>query len=332
MGEGEIPQYDLYKALEVDPEASTETIEAAHRSLIRRFHPDRAQDRDNALEHTKRLNVARDWLTDPARRASYDRARLRLEMPSAQARPPRPAASAARPASPRPEPSASRTDPEPAPTTRPRSNTTASSLRSSDRLKRWKGTLLGLGGVGVALLVITYLGGSPGRPTTPVAAATATISPSASATPRPIPSASPTRRPPPTATPTATPSLVPTAASVAKLTFTGYYSAKATLPVTEDGCLWVTGLGEPEILTVRLSGGERPRWDLWINNPGADFGSAQLDLSGENLPWSGSNISSPGSISVQDRSVELDVRLDGDPPVEPIRVRGTITCLPSPTP
>lgn len=47
MGADEIPEYDLYKVLEVDPEASTETIEAAHRSLVRRFHPDRSQNREH---------------------------------------------------------------------------------------------------------------------------------------------------------------------------------------------------------------------------------------------------------------------------------------------
>jgi len=68
-----IPDFDLYELLEVSPAASTPTIEAAWRSLMKRSHPDlRGSD---AEEHARRLNVAHDWLTDSDRRAHYDRAR-----------------------------------------------------------------------------------------------------------------------------------------------------------------------------------------------------------------------------------------------------------------
>jgi curved DNA-binding protein CbpA len=67
-----VPAFDLYRELEVDPGASTETIEAAYRSLIKRHHPDRGA---NTLPgRAARLNVAREWLTDPTRRALYDSA------------------------------------------------------------------------------------------------------------------------------------------------------------------------------------------------------------------------------------------------------------------
>lgn len=72
MNTNEIPDFDLYRELEVDASASGETIEAAFRSLMRRNHPDVASNRAAALARAKRLNVARDWLVDPERRAEYD--------------------------------------------------------------------------------------------------------------------------------------------------------------------------------------------------------------------------------------------------------------------
>ena len=68
-----LPDFDLYELLEVSPTASTQTIEAAWRSLMKRNHPDlRGED---AEERARRLNVAHDWLTDADRRARYDRDR-----------------------------------------------------------------------------------------------------------------------------------------------------------------------------------------------------------------------------------------------------------------
>jgi curved DNA-binding protein CbpA len=67
-----IPDFDLYAALGVAPDAGADAIRAAHREAVRHAHPDvtRNGDADDGL--AKRLNVARDWLTDPARRARYD--------------------------------------------------------------------------------------------------------------------------------------------------------------------------------------------------------------------------------------------------------------------
>ena len=72
-----IPSFDLYAELEVSRSAGVATIEAAYRSLAKRHHPDavagaggRAGGDDTRI---KRLNTARDWLTDPERRARYDR-------------------------------------------------------------------------------------------------------------------------------------------------------------------------------------------------------------------------------------------------------------------
>jgi hypothetical protein len=66
----EIPDFDLYAELEVSERASVETIQAAFRSLQLRNHPDRVGDA--AGERAVRLNIAREWLTDPERRAVYD--------------------------------------------------------------------------------------------------------------------------------------------------------------------------------------------------------------------------------------------------------------------
>jgi curved DNA-binding protein CbpA len=73
----QVPDFDLYKDLEIDPSASPETIDAAWRSLVRRNHPDTALDAVAATERMKRLNVAHDWLSNPQRRAIYDRSRGR---------------------------------------------------------------------------------------------------------------------------------------------------------------------------------------------------------------------------------------------------------------
>jgi hypothetical protein len=67
----EFPNFDLYAELEVSERASVETIQAAYRSLQLRHHPDRVGDAGG--DRAVRLNIARDWLTDPDRRARYDR-------------------------------------------------------------------------------------------------------------------------------------------------------------------------------------------------------------------------------------------------------------------
>jgi hypothetical protein len=71
-----IPDFDLYAELRVPPDATAAAITAAHRSLVRRAHPDAADDdAADRTARTARLNVARDWLADPERRRRYDRAR-----------------------------------------------------------------------------------------------------------------------------------------------------------------------------------------------------------------------------------------------------------------
>lgn len=69
-----VPRFDLYRELEVDRSATPETIEAAWRSLAKRFHPDVVASKDTQAR-MKRLNVAHDWLSDAGLRARYDTGR-----------------------------------------------------------------------------------------------------------------------------------------------------------------------------------------------------------------------------------------------------------------
>jgi hypothetical protein len=67
----------LYDILEVIPTASPETIHAAYRSLISRYHPDKVAGLGPELQaianaRTREINHAYDVLGDAARRASYD--------------------------------------------------------------------------------------------------------------------------------------------------------------------------------------------------------------------------------------------------------------------
>lgn len=68
-----LPADDLYARLEVPATASPEAIELAWRALLRQHHPDVAGP--DGLDRAKRINVAHDWLSDPALRARYDRER-----------------------------------------------------------------------------------------------------------------------------------------------------------------------------------------------------------------------------------------------------------------
>ena len=61
------PGFDPYEVLGVGLDADEIVIQLAHRARIREAHPDVAGPA--GLELTKRLNVARDWLLDPDRRA-----------------------------------------------------------------------------------------------------------------------------------------------------------------------------------------------------------------------------------------------------------------------
>jgi hypothetical protein len=65
-----LPTDDLYLRLGVPPDASPEAIDIAWRGLLRIHHPDVAGP--DGLDLAKRINVAHDWLSDPALRRRYD--------------------------------------------------------------------------------------------------------------------------------------------------------------------------------------------------------------------------------------------------------------------
>jgi hypothetical protein len=80
-------QSDYYTTLEVSPSASPEVITSAYRSLARKYHPD-ANPSPDANAKMKAINAAYDVLSDPNKRAGYDRQRAAA---TAKSVPPQPA-------------------------------------------------------------------------------------------------------------------------------------------------------------------------------------------------------------------------------------------------
>ena len=89
----------LYDILEVSSQASPEVIEAAWKSLSKRYHPDN-QKTGNA-ERIKAINGAHDILSDPKQRKAYD---AKLSAEARQAGGPGQGRNAAQPPAPVPPP------------------------------------------------------------------------------------------------------------------------------------------------------------------------------------------------------------------------------------
>ena len=65
---------DYYQILQVHPSAGKEVIDAAYRKLALKYHPDRNLD-DEAAAKMKQINQAYDVLSNPIKRATYDKSR-----------------------------------------------------------------------------------------------------------------------------------------------------------------------------------------------------------------------------------------------------------------
>ena len=72
---GTLSPTDLYRTLQVEPNADLEAIHAAYRRLARLYHPD-LNPRPEAAERMRAINAAYRVLRDPRQRAAYDAGRF----------------------------------------------------------------------------------------------------------------------------------------------------------------------------------------------------------------------------------------------------------------
>ena len=68
-----MPTKDYYEVLGVNRDASADDVKRAYRTLARKHHPDVAHDKIDAEHRFKDINEAYEVLSDPQKRAQYDR-------------------------------------------------------------------------------------------------------------------------------------------------------------------------------------------------------------------------------------------------------------------
>lgn len=64
---------DYYEVLGVNRDAGDDEIKKAYRKLAMKFHPDRNPDNKEAEEKFKEAKEAYEMLSDPQKKAAYDR-------------------------------------------------------------------------------------------------------------------------------------------------------------------------------------------------------------------------------------------------------------------
>ena len=80
---------DFYEILQVHPKVEPEVIKAAYYRLVQKYHPDHNPNQAEQMDWgMKRLNEAYAVLSDPARRAAYDRQGVAGQQSSKYANPP----------------------------------------------------------------------------------------------------------------------------------------------------------------------------------------------------------------------------------------------------
>jgi molecular chaperone DnaJ len=68
-----VSKRDYYEVLELGRDAGEQEIKSAYRKMALQFHPDRNPDDPEAEEKFKEASEAYSVLSDPQKRASYDR-------------------------------------------------------------------------------------------------------------------------------------------------------------------------------------------------------------------------------------------------------------------
>ena len=75
----EAKEPDFYELLGVTRYVDADGVRAAYKRLARQWHPDKQDDKESANEMMKKLNEAKEVLSDDSKRAQYDRMVQKME-------------------------------------------------------------------------------------------------------------------------------------------------------------------------------------------------------------------------------------------------------------